>query len=483
MDAHRHSVMERLQRRGYERQRWHMLTGLATDTRSLRGRRRWGWSRGAGLLGLIGLLGLLGWATSTPQAQDLLQQPSQSPQALEPSRHVTRPGPYGQLPLSFEANQGQTDGQVQFLARGQGYTLFLTAREAVFTFSSPAAPGQPPTGRVPKTREGQDTPNAGRTVVRMQLLGANPTPQVVGLEELPGKVNYVRGNDPQQWLTHMPTYAKVHYTAVYPGVDLVYYGHSRQLEYDFLVAPGADPTAITLGFAGVDRVDVDAQGDLVLTTASGPLRFQKPVIYQQEDGRRHAIAGGYVRKGLHQVGFHVAAYDLARPLVIDPVLSYATYLGGSGGEAGSGIAVDAKGHAYVTGQTFSSDFPTVHPLQPTFGGDIDAFVAKLTADGAALVYATYLGGSGGGIAVDAVGAAYVTGGTFSSDFPTVHPLQPVLSGISDAFVAKLAGSLFECLEDCMEEFRDCVDSCQVGDRSCIRACTSRFRACIDGCLP
>jgi hypothetical protein len=283
-----------------------------------------------------------------------------------------------------------------------------------------------------------------RTVVRMQLLGGNPAPQVVGLEELPGKANYFIGNAPQQWRTHVPTYAKVKYAAVYPGVDLVYYGQSRQLEYDFVVAPGADPAVIALGFEGVDHVDVDAQGDLVLSTASGSLRFQKPVIYQEADGRRQAIAGSYVRKGLHQVGFHVAAYDPACPLVIDPVLSYATYLGGSGGDQGQGIAVDATGAVYVTGQTTSADFPTVHPLQPTLNGFGDAFVAKLTADGAALVYATYLGGSGdenfdgAGIAVDAAGHAYVTGQTTSADFPTVHPLQPTSAGGAvDAFVAKL----------------------------------------------
>jgi hypothetical protein len=179
---------------------------------------------------------------------------------------------------------------------------------------------------------------------------------------------------------------------------------------------------------------VDTQGDLVLSTAGGPLRFQKPVIYQERDGHRQAIAGGYVHKGLHQVGFHVAAYDTARVLVIDPVLHYATYLGGSGGDDGASIAVDTNGAAYVTGVTFSPDFPTVHPLQPAYsGGNENAFVAKLSADGSALVYATYLGGSAGaqgtGIAIDATGAAYVTGSTTSSDFPiTPGALQATFGG-------------------------------------------------------
>jgi hypothetical protein len=403
------------------------------------------------LLSLIGLLGLLGWGAATPPGQNLLQQIDLLPQVTDVSQHAPPLGPYGHLPLSFEANQGQTDDHVQFLAHGQGYTLFLTASEAVFTGCPPAAHRQRPTGSIPKTSAVEDTPDTACAMVRMQLLGANPASKVMGLEELPGKANYFRGNDPQQWRTHVPLYAKVKYAAVYPGVDLVYYGQSHQLEYDFVVAPGADPTAITLGFEGVDHVDVDAQGDLVLATADWSLWFQKPVAYQEENGRRQAIAGGYVRKGPHQVGFQVAAYDPARPLVIDPVLSYATYLGGRGGEAGTSIAVDAAGAAYVIGQTASSDFPTVHPLQPTLDGFADAFVAKLTADGAALVYSTYLGGSGddrgNGIAVDVAGAAYVTGSTCSSDFPTVHPLQPTLNGGGacsqvgtpggDAFVAKL----------------------------------------------
>ena len=299
---------------------------MQAHTRAAERRRYWWCGIACGLV----VLGLLSWALPLGTAQDLLQQPSQSPRALEPPPTVTRPGPYGHLPLSFEANQGQTDDQVQFLAQGQGYTLFLTAREAVFAFRPPAAHPQHPTRLVPRPGAVQDTPDTAQSVVRMQLLGANSAPQVVGLEELPGKANYFRGSDPQQWRTNVPTYAKVKYAAVYPGVDLVYYGQSRQLEYDFVVAPGADPAVITLGFEGVEHVDVDAQGNLVLSTAGGSLRFQKPVIYQEEDGRRQAIAGGYVRKSLHQVGFHLAAYDPVRPLVIDPVLSYATYLGGSG---------------------------------------------------------------------------------------------------------------------------------------------------------
>jgi hypothetical protein len=184
----------------------------------------------------------------------------------------------------------------------------------------------------------------------------------VGLEPLPGKVNYFLGKDPGQWRTGVPIYAKVRYAQVYPGVDLLYYGHQQQVEYDFALAPGADPKAITLLIEGVEALEVDGHGDLMLQTRAGPLRMPKPRIYQERDGVRQAIAGGYLLKGPQRVGFQVGSYDPARPLVIDPVLSYSTYLGGSDNDGGSGIAVDRAGSAYVIGTTRSTDFPTANPL-------------------------------------------------------------------------------------------------------------------------
>ena len=267
--------------------------------------------------------------------------------------------------------------------------------------------------------------------MRMQLVGSAADPRVQGVDALPGKVNYFRGQDAASWQTRVPTYRRVKYSAVYPGIDLVYYGQSQQLEYDFIVAPGADPGTIKLAFAGAEQTTVDARGDLVLKTAGGPLRFQKPIIFQINDGgRRHPVEGGYVHRSPHQIGFRVGAYDRTRPLIIDPVLSYSTYLGGSGVDGGNGIAVDATGAVYVTGTTSSTDFPTVNAVQPTpnESGSDDLFVAKLTPDGTALVYATYLGGSDyervGDIAVDSAGAAYVSASTCSTDFPMVQPLQP-----------------------------------------------------------
>ncbi len=347
---------------------------------------------------------------------------------------------WGKLPLQFEANQGQTDKQVQFLSRGSGYNLFLAPTEAVLALSKPAAP-----------KAKADKPSAApeqraktqAAVLRLRLVGANPKPRVTGREALPGKTNYLLGNDRSKWRMGVPAYAKVHYEAVYPGIDLIYYGNQRKLEYDFVVAPGADCRRIRLAFAGADRVQVDAAGDLILHTQGGQVRQHKPLIYQEVDGIRKEIPGGYVLCEGQQVGFQVAAYDAKRPLVIDPVLVYSTYLGGSLGEQGFGIAVDDEGSAYVSGITVSPDFPTANPVQPEYRDNIDAFIAKISADGSTLLYATYLGGGGFdlvtfGLAVDKEGSAAITGQTTSTDFPTQNAVQSALGGGSDGFVTKLS---------------------------------------------
>src|SRR2546426_4537719 len=348
---------------------------------------------------------------------------------------------YGRLPLHFEANLGQTRQDVRFLARGAGYSLYLTAGEAVLVLTKP----NPDAKRDSRsTLERLGTQARGTpVVVRMSLVGAAPKPLVSGLDELPGKANYLIGKDPAKWRTNVPTYAKVHYRAVYPGIDLVYYGNQRQLEYDFVVSPGANPERIVLGFQGAERLEINAEGELVLHAGGGALRQQKPVIYQEINGVRTKIEGRYVLKDAHRVGFQVAAYDASRPLVIDPTLVDSTYLGGSISDDGYGIAVDAAGSAYVTGLAGSTDFPTVNPLQAANGGGTDAFVSKLNAAGSALLYSTYLGGSGEdygyGIAVDAAGSAYVTGQTTSTDFPTtIGAFQTTKGGSSyNAFVTKL----------------------------------------------
>src|SRR2546425_3811358 len=274
---------------------------------------------------------------------------------------------YGKLPLSFEANDGQADPQVKFLSRGRGYTLFLTSTEAVLVLREGGSARNVAGGPAAAKRERGKALRG--TVLRIRFVGANPVPAVAGVGELPGKSSYFVGNDPKKWRANVPTHAKVEYRDVYPGVNLVYYGNQRQLEYDFVVSPGADPKAITLAFDGVDGVAIDGLGDLVLRADGGEVRLRKPVVYQEQRGQRAVIPTRYVLKAERQVAFEVAAYDATKPLIIDPVLAYSTSLGGTGGDQGSGIAVDVAGNAYVTGSTGSSDFPrTAGALKTTFGG-------------------------------------------------------------------------------------------------------------------
>jgi hypothetical protein len=365
---------------------------------------------------------------------------------------VTR---YDTRPLVFEANRGQAAASVRFAAHGRGYSLLLTDSEAVLALRKGAdCPSQ---GNRPGAK-GLACAAAGEkaAIVRMRLAGADgagtvPTPS--GEDELPGKVNYFIGNDPAKWRSGVPTYAKVRYGGIYPGVDLVFYGNQRQLEYDFVIAPGADAGRIALDLTGAESLRIDAgSGDLVIHAGDGELRLLRPATYQMVHGRRVRIQSSFRQIAADKVGFSVGAHNRGLPLVIDPMLTYATYLGGSGNDTGNAIAVDSSGSAYVTGSTNSSDFPVLDPLQSANGNATKgtAFVTKFTPDGSGLVYSSYLGGTGGdsgqGIAVDADGNAYITGTTSSSDFPTMNPLQTTnkgaSSGQSTVFVAKInpAGS-------------------------------------------
>jgi hypothetical protein len=282
----------------------------------------------------------------------------------------------------------------------------------------------------------------------MKLGGAAPA-EVSGVEQLAGKSNYFIGNDPQKWRAGVTNYAKVRYKRVYPGIDLVYHGSQRQLEYDFVVDPGADPAAIRLAFEGAQRMRIDSAGDLVLNVADQEVRFRKPVIYQPETGGaagRRLIPGGYVRRGASQAAFKVGSYDPTVPLIIDPVLVRSTFLGGSAADLGYGIAVDTSGFTYVTGSTSSVNFPVALCALCTLGGGTDAFVTVFNPAGTGFVYSTYLGGPkndvGRGIATvnadtGGPGPAFVTGSTGGS-FPLLSPIQPAYGGgTSDAFVAEL----------------------------------------------
>jgi hypothetical protein len=410
-----------------------------------------GWTSRKSFLSLGLLLSISAWSGATwsrsqrpghqgTQRPDIVAQTSDEPDTATKARLSEM---YGQLPLSFEANVSQTDPRVDFISRGSGYTLFLTPREAVLALraSSPSHPAG----------DAQDDgESAAAVTLRMKFVGSEAKPRVTAQDELSGKVNYFIGSDPRRWRSGVSTYAKVTYQNLYNGVDLVYYGNQRQLEYDFVVRPGTDPNIIALSFEGADQLKVDAHGELVLLHAGGgEIRQRKPLIYQEVDGVRREVAGSYKLKDRNTVGFELADYDASRPLVIDPVLVYSTFLGGSTDDEGRDIAVDAAGNAYVTGSTqqliFPIDFPTtVGAFDTTHNGSHDAFITKLNPAGTALVYSTFLGGSnddhGRGIAVDASGSAYVTGITGSPNFPTtVGAFDTTLNalGTFDAFVTKL----------------------------------------------
>ncbi len=359
---------------------------------------------------------------------------------------------YGRLPIAFEANRGQSDPAVKFLSRGPGHTLFLTPTQAVLNLTETLSTTSDDLGRSAASKAGNASagePGKGSTV-RMELLGGNPSTRAVGQEPLAGKVNYLRG-DASRSLTDVPTFRRAAFQGVYPGIDLAWYGKQGQLEYDFTVGPGADPTMISLGFEGAHRLGLDDNGDLVVETQSGSLRHQAPFIYQEVGGSRQRVPGRFVLTGDRQVGFSIGAYDTSRPLVIDPVLAYSSYLGGAGLDQAEAIAVDNAGAAYVTGRTSSANFPVASPVDGTLSGVTDAFITKFDPSGSGLVYSTYFGGSSSegsfGIAVDSTGAAHVTGNTSSPDFPvTTGALQQSFVGTSvDAFVAKLnpAGTAFD----------------------------------------
>jgi hypothetical protein len=304
-------------------------------------------------------------------------------------------------------------------------------------------------GTVSRTAKNDKANVQNRNVVRMRLVGANPKSAVMGRDILPGRSHYFIGNDRKRWRANIPQYARVAYNGVYPGIDLAFYGTNRQLEYDFIVMPGADPKKIMIAFSGMETLALGKDGDLILKMGSNTIVHRAPKIYQELNGKKQSIKGRYVLYSGNRAGFHVAQYDTEKPLIIDPELTYSTYLGGGLSDSGYSIAIDSSGNAYITGTTFSANFPTQDPYQTDNEGNSDAFVVKLNPGGSALLFSTYIGGSnadeGYGIAVDASDNVYVTGSTVSSDFPTEDPIQGANSGGSDTFISKLdsAGSALE----------------------------------------
>jgi len=342
---------------------------------------------------------------------------------------------FGNLPLYFEA-----DAPAHFQAQGRDSQFSISPDGAQLVLRGNA--------------------NASARAVQMQFAGTSPLARIYGDQELPGKINRFTGSDPAQWRSGLPIFARVRVDGVYPGINLVYYGNQRQIEYDLSVAAGADPDLITLRFDGADQVTTNTQGELVLKLGGREILQPKPLIYQMAGGSRKEIAGGYKILDAHRVAFAVGKYDRTLPLVIDPILSYATYFGGTAGEAAWAVAVNTNdGSIYIAGQTLSKQFYTNGPFstpgayQTNFGGGTltgDAFVARFGNLGTNLIYLTYLGGSADdgavGLAVDGAGNAFVTGWTDSPNFPTTNALYAKISGVFstsfnsypvDAFVTEL----------------------------------------------
>ncbi|HEY1755666.1 MAG TPA: choice-of-anchor D domain-containing protein, partial [Bryobacteraceae bacterium] len=340
---------------------------------------------------------------------------------------------YRARPLAFEQNRGQADPRVQFFARHGSATLFLAASDAVLSLG-PSESGKP-------------------SFLSLKWVGANASASAVGIDQLPSKANYLIGSDPQKWQNGVSTYARVQYPDIYPGIDLIYYGDQGQLEYDLTLAPGASPQRIRMNLKGISKMDVSRSGDLVLTDAGEEVRFHKPVAYQTTGTGRVAVEARYIRIGRSDIGFELGEYDHTKTVVIDPQLSYSSYLGGSGSDDGARIAVDSLGNAYIVGVSGSLDYPLVAPYQGISSGSTSVVISKLNPEAAgasALVYSTYLGGNGQNvgraIAVDSMNQIYIVGDTNAPNFPvTTGAYQPAckqLAGVcsTDAFAVKLDAS-------------------------------------------
>jgi uncharacterized repeat protein (TIGR01451 family) len=381
------------------------------------------WVRALGGLIILLVAGsvLLGLGSRRYGQKSVAQHPASPSPAL--SRLALKSKPQarailGQLPLIFEPNQGQADPAVKFLAHGTGYSLFLDANSAVLAMQT-----APSSATSSATRPSEQ-------FVRMKLVGANPAAALGGADPLPGKSNYIVGNDPQKWHSGIPQFAGVRYASVYPGIDLVFYGNQGHLEYDFRVAPGADASQAELEFDGTSKLKLKVSGgDLILTgNDDGGLRLRAPQVYQRDGDRHVPVTGRFVLRAANRVGFEIGPYDRSRELIIDPLLDFSTYFGGTGTETSPSVAVNGDGNIYIVGSTTSpsTSFPlgTTTPIQ--IGTAPNVFVAKINpSQPPSVVYATFLGGSGGpgadtsvGIGVDPGGNAYLVGNTSSADFPT-----------------------------------------------------------------
>lgn len=332
---------------------------------------------------------------------------------------------YGNIPLSFIQNDGQMDKEVKFYERASGHTTYFT-KEGIYL-------------KLAGKTENNDRKSE---VMKLTAIGGNKKPKVFaeGMQE--GKVNYFIGSNQKKWQTNIPTYGAIVYEGIYKNIDMKFYGNNRQMEYDIIVKPGANPSKVQLSYEGIKNLIVTKDGRLEISMKEGTVIQDRPYCYQEINGKCIEVEGKFeiLNKGKQDsgnstsnpqftYGFLVASYDKKHPLVIDPVLSYSTYLGGALQDAGMSIAVDAEGNAYVIGFAESSDFLTINAIQTSFGGGrSDVFITKLNSEGDAIVYSTFIGGtgrdSGLDVAVDTTGNVYIVGRTESPDFPTVNAIQP-----------------------------------------------------------
>jgi hypothetical protein len=366
----------------------------------------------------------------------------QAPVASPSKTHQQRSeASFGNLALSFEDNRNQSRHEFDFLARGSGTTFLLnySGADIILQRDKQNSVHRPAAQFLPNRHRAR----TGPATLQVRLVGANARSRGEKEQLLPGKSNYLIGNDPRSWRTNIPNYGKVSYTNIYPGIDVTYYGNRRQLEYDFTVKPGANPTAIAINFVDADKVEIDGSGNLKVRIGGGEIVQRKPFIYQEIGGVGRGVTGRYVRRAPHEIRFEIGNYDASAPLIIDPVLVYSTYLGGGSSDQGISVALDSSGKAYIAGVTTSADFPvTSGAAQSARGAGNDIFITKLNAAGTAMVYSTYIGGSGSdeglGLAVDLGDSAYLTGITDSTDFPTTTgSAQTTRGGGTDAFVVKL----------------------------------------------
>jgi len=399
------------------------------------------------LLGFLGFSANLGWSYSVPDTRQSKGYVSAAPKEADQESTLKA---YGKLPLYFIENKGQLDSKVRFYVKTSGQTLYFTDEGIVFDLLRVEKEAGKSTESTEKGIEATGK-KTERLVFNLSFENAQNGFLIEGLDRQDAGINYFVGNDRSKWKAGIPTYKGVVYQGVYKGIDLKVFGNGKDIEYEFIVNPGGTPEDRLLTYNGIEGLTTSGEGELLIATAFGELKETRPYIYQEIDGKR-AVDGSFEIQGAadqsqtrsFSYGFQVAAYDPSYPLIIDPTLSYSTYLGGSGGEVGYGIAVDGLGNAYVTGYTSSSNFPTQAPYQGTYAGGWDAFITKLSPSGNTLSYSTYLGGSGYdfgyGIAVDGSGNAYVTGRTESTDFPMQNPYQGTNAGTSDAFITKLSPS-------------------------------------------